>query len=342
VGIPFPDEFEVDHAPPKRTTELYGCGEKIIAGSCLGQWREIPAHGKSRERFLLEGDFELDSPGNYHIRARRAERVQGEKGDDLSVDLDVASEFDVDLRAPKPGELEAVYQPLFEELYSRNSTVQHLAVSAVTQNPPPFAESVILKLANDQSVSTSGLPTQYVVDGLRRLATPATQARLLEIASTTSPEHVRQPAIEALGMIGNPGDCQAMLAIASASENYTQAEAYLVAGRICKERALPTLTSLVGPGNSQLLMGVALGLVNTSSRNAVPPLIALLQSPDLDPRRHAAGGLATLTHRKSKHGVENEDSAKQSHTEWLNWWSANGRSAPIYGYDQCMAPEPLF
>ena len=75
-------------------------------------------------------------------------------------------------------------------------------------------------------------------------------------------------------------DCQAMLAIASASENYTQAEAYIVAGRICKERALPNLTGLVGSADSQLLMGVARAFVNTSSREAVSPLIALLQSPD--------------------------------------------------------------
>ena len=29
-----PNKFEVDNASPKRTIELYGCGEKIYAGSC--------------------------------------------------------------------------------------------------------------------------------------------------------------------------------------------------------------------------------------------------------------------------------------------------------------------
>src|SRR5438552_13659552 len=30
-----PSEFRIDNAPPKPTIELYGCGKKIIAGSCL-------------------------------------------------------------------------------------------------------------------------------------------------------------------------------------------------------------------------------------------------------------------------------------------------------------------
>src|SRR4051794_32309594 len=66
-----PNEFRIDSAPPKPTIELYGCGEKIIAGSCLGSWREIRAQGRFRQRILLEGAFELDSPGNYHVRAER-------------------------------------------------------------------------------------------------------------------------------------------------------------------------------------------------------------------------------------------------------------------------------
>src|SRR5207245_2266648 len=155
-----PNKFEVDNAPLKRTIELYGCGEKIIAGSCLQSSREIRPNGKFRKRILLEGAFELNSPGNYHIRAKRS-----------SVELNVASEFDVDLRAPRPGELEAAYQPLFGELASRNPTVQFLAASAVTQNPPSFAEAVILEFANDPLIAISSSATQYEVNGLKRLAT---------------------------------------------------------------------------------------------------------------------------------------------------------------------------
>jgi len=334
-----PNKFEVDDAPPpKRTVELYGCGPKIIAGSCLGSLREIRPNGKSQERFLLEGAFELNAPRKYHIRAKRSERVHAAKRNELIVELNVASEFDVTLRAPKAGELEAAYQAFFGELTSRNSMVQFLAASAIAQNPPFFAEAILLSVATDPSHFASA----YAVRGLQRLATPSARATLLQMASPMSPKGLQQHAIEALGLIGNPEDCQAMLAIASASRNYTQAEAYTAAGRICKERALPALTALAGADDRQLLMGVAGGLANTYSRSAVPPLITLLQSPDSITRGHAEDGLAKLTHRRSKYGVEDEDAAEQSHIEWLNWWSVSGNTAPIYGSDQCMPPQPLY
>ena len=327
-----PHRFEVDNAPPRRTIELYGCEKMPIGGSCLGGLREIPAGREYRKRFLLEGAFDLGSPGNYHIRAQ----TSYSKGkNELGIDLNVASEFDVSLRAPNPGELEAAYQPFLDDLRSRDITVRSFAASAVTQNPPSFGEEAILILANDPVISTAS------IHGLMRLATSAARAKLLQMASMASPEYVRQPAIEALGEIGNPEDCQAMLAIASESKNYTQAEAYIVAGRICKETALPTLNGLVAADRSQLLMGVVGGLANTSSRIAVPPLISLLQNPDRNTRRAAADGLARLTHRTSKRGIEDDDSAKQSHSEWSDWWSVNSSTAPIYSSDQCAATQLL-
>jgi len=330
-----PDQFEVDNAPPRRTIELYGCGLKGMGGSCAGSLREIAAGEEYRKRLLLEGAFELDSPGNYHIRAKREQTIHSKDKIELGVDLKVASEFDVDLRAPNSGELEAAYQPFLIDLHSRDIMVRSFAATAVTQNPPSFVEAALLTLSNDPVIPTAS------IEGLKSLADTTARARLLEMSSTASPENVRQPAIQALGEIGNPEDCRAMLAIASENKNYTQTEAYIVAGRICKETALPELNSLVTVDSSQLLMGVAGGLANTSSRMAVPPLIRLLQNPDRDTRQAAADALATLTHRTAKLGIEDEGSAKQSQTEWSDWWSVNGSTATIYNSDQCRAPEPL-
>ena len=320
-----PDRFEVDNATPRKTIELYGCGRKTIAGSCLGSTQEIRPGKKYRERFLLDGPFELDSPGTYHVRAKSG----------LEGNLNVTSEFSVDIRAPKPGELEAAYKTLFHKLHSKDIMIQQFAALEVVQNPPSFAEGPILALADDRDMS------ELSIEGLKRLATPATRAKLVEMASASSPEYVRQPAIQALGEIGTPEDCQAMLAIARASTNYTQAEAYIMAGHICGERALPALKKLAGPNDSQLLMGVAYGLANTCSREAVAPLIGLLQNSDVNVRRTVSDALATITHRASPHGIEVAASAEQSYVDWLNWWSVNSGTAPIYGSDQCGALQPL-
>jgi hypothetical protein len=330
-----PHQFEVDNAPTKRRIELFGCGRKPIGGSCLGSSREIPAGGVYRKRYLLEGDFELDSPGSYHIRTRREQTIQSKDKSEPNFNLKVASEFSVDVRAANPGELEAAYQPFLDDLRSRDIMIRSFAASAVTQHPPAFAEGAILTLSNDPVISTAS------IEGLERLANRTTRARLLEMASTASPEYVRQPAIQALGEIGNPEDCRALLEIASENKNYTQTEAYIVAGHICKEAALAELNNLVTADSSQLLMGVAGSLANTSSRMAVPSLIRLLRNPDRNTRRAASDGLATLTHRISNHGIEDEESAKQAYAEWSNWWSNNGRTMPIYSSDQCAAPHPL-
>jgi hypothetical protein len=330
-----PHQFEVANAPSKRKIELYGCGEKVTGGSCLGSSREIPAGGEYQKRLLVEGDFEVDSPGRYHIRAKREQTIHTKEGNDLGIDLKVDSEFDVDIRAPNAAELAATYQPLLDDLHSRDTMVRSLAASAVTQHPPDFAEAAILALADDPVIPAAS------IEGLKRLATPLSRAKLLQMASASSPEYLRQPAIEALGEVGNAEDCEAMLKVASENMNYTQAEAYIVAGRICKERALPTLNDLLAADGWQLLMGVAGGLANTSSRSAVVPLISLLQSSDGNIRRAATDALATLTHRKSKYGIGDEDSAKESFSEWLDWWSIDGGTAPIYSSDQCTEPQLL-
>ena len=306
-----------------------------MGGSCLIVTRQIPAGQTYQKRFLLEGPFELASAGTYHVRATRKQAVGSVETNVLPISVDVQSEFDITLRVPEEGELEAAYQPLLNDLASRDLMVRYLAASAVTQNPPRFAEVPILALADDRPLA------DLSINGLKRLATPAARAKLLQMASLSSPESTRQPAIRALGEIGNSEDCEAMLEIAGQNSNYTQAEAYIIAGRICKERAIPVLYSLIPSAGSQLLMGIVGGLENTSSRRAVPALIGLLQNPDRNIRRDAHEALATLTHRIAKYGTADEDSARKSYGQWSKWWAANGKKARIYTSDQCIEPQPL-
>ena len=331
----YPQQFEVDNASPAKHIGLYTCAAQGIAGSCLGSLVEIPAGGKYLERFLLEGLFQIDSPGIYHIRAKREQEIRSKGTEEVLANLKVESKFDLLLQAPEEDELEAAYNPFLNDLNSKDLIVKYFAASAITQNPPPFAEAAILALANDQLIPAAS------VGGLERLATPAARAKLLQMSSTSSPEYLRQAAIPALGEIGNSDDCEAMLDIAGQNENYTQGEAYIVSGRICKEQAIPTLLRLLPAADSQLLMYLATALENTLSRDAVPPLITLLLNPDEFVRRDAEEALATLTHRRSKYGIADANSARQSYGEWSNWWAGNSKAANLYGPDACSEPQLL-
>lgn len=243
------------------------------------------------------------------------------------------SNFDVPIRSPRERELEAAYRPFLNDLHSDNLIAKYFAASAVTQNPPRFAEAAILALANDAPGASVG--------GLERLATPAARAKLRQMSSIDSPDYLRQASIQALGEIGNLDDCEAMLDIASENEHYTQGVAYIASAQICKERAVPALLRLLPAADEELLMYIATALENTHSRVAVPPLITLLSNPDASVRGRAEEALATLTHQRSQYGIDDADSARESNRDWATWWARNSAAANIYGTDACVEPQLL-
>jgi hypothetical protein len=331
---PGPEPFDVDGATRKKKAAPFGCGPIGFAGSCLVGASEIPAGGKYIKRMFLNGPFLLNSPRTYHVHATSEEDIQRWGGRAVLAHLHVESEFEVTLRTPQEGELEAAYKPFFDDLKSEDATVRYFAASAITQNPPVFAEKAISALADDPITAT------VKREGLGRLGTPTARAELIAMAST-GPDEFRQPAIQALGELGNPSDCQALLFIGSQNKDYTRGEAYMYAGRVCKERAIPALSRLL-PNADPLLSGyVAAAFENTMSRDAISPLISLLASLDEGVRRDAEESLETLTHQKSQYGIASAESSNKSRMEWTSWWEANGRTAPIYGPDQCADPQPL-
>jgi hypothetical protein len=328
------DQFHVDNAASKKKFTLFGCIGGM-AGSCMSSTRDISTGGRYEQRLLLEGNFELNSPGSYHIRARREQKITRKGVNGLGLDLKVDSQFDVLLHEPTEGSLEAAYQPLLNDLNSRDYTARSLAARAITQNPPRFAEPAILAMADDSI-------TWYTsVEGLKRLGTPAARAKLLEMSSISSAEYRRQPAIAALGEIANADDCQTMLNIAAESKNYTQIEAYVAAGSICKQEAVTVFSNVIATADPPLVGGLTYALKNTMSREAVSPLIGLLQNLDVNVRRQAVDALEMLTHRESHYGVEDADAAIEAYREWSRWWSDNGKTAPLYSPNECVAPQPF-
>lgn len=90
-----------------------------------------------------------------------------------------------------------------------------------------------------------------------------------------------------------------------------------------------------------LLGGVTGGLANTSSRDAVSPLIAVLLNPDVRARQDAADALEKITHLESGFGVEENNNAQRTYNAWLSWWFLNEKTAPIFGVENCAAPQAL-
>ncbi|HXO44519.1 MAG TPA: HEAT repeat domain-containing protein [Candidatus Cybelea sp.] len=329
-----PGPFEVDGVARKKDPAPFGCGRIPFSPDCLIGGSEIPAGGKYRTRLFLNGPFVLNSPGTYRVRARKSQTIGRPDSNEVLAQLSVVSLFEVTLREPQQGELKDAYKAFFKDMKNKNPMIRDFAASAITQNPPVFAEGVISALAVDAITGTAR------AEGLGRLGTPTARAKLIEMASSGS-EEFRQPAIQALGELGNPDDCQSMLDIGNQNTNYTQAEAYMYAARICKQRAIPAFLHPLPNADSQLDGYLAVAFANTQSRDAIPPLIGLLANTNEGVRSDAEDALETLTHRKSRFGTASAEASNDSRTEWTNWWAAQAITALIYGPDRCADPQPL-
>jgi HEAT repeat protein len=338
------NHFQVTNAPILHDASLFGC---VPPGSdfydCLIGAEQVPARGILRKRYLLNGpdetQFDIASAGTYHIKTSKEARIDGKGGfGDLVADVHVENEFDILIREPADGELQSLSAPYEKDLNSRAFETQELAAHALTQNPPEFLEPVILSMADSRDDALRFA----AIDGLKKLATPAARAKLIELASDSSSvqeEGVAQQAIEALGEIANPDDCSSILRIASHAKGYTGAEAFIAAGWICRVGAIPTLVNFLRTADWYQAAGVAAALGNTGSRKAIPPLIDLLASPDESVRIEADSALFTLTHRGIQ-DVSTPAAAAQVQSAWRGWWLMNSDSAPVYRPNQCPATIP--
>jgi HEAT repeats len=330
----YPSPFEMNGVARRKENTRPHCGREAISTVCPVGGSEIPPGGKYIKRLFLNGPYVLNSPGTYSVRATSEQDIARSGGGEILAHLRIESEFEVTLFAPREGQLEAAYKPILNDLRRKDIDIRYFAAEAITQNPPTFAEAAISTLATDQITGALG------VEGLGRLGTPTARKRLIDLASTGS-EWIRQPAIQALGDLGNPDDCQALLEIGKLNEHYTQGEAYMFAGRVCRERAIPMLVPLLSNANTELSNYLAWALQNTQSRNAIAPLIGLLKNPDRNVRRNAADGLATLTHRKSQYGIDDANSSNEARSEWVTWWETNRDTATIFDPDDCADPQSL-
>ena len=329
-------QFEASTAPkPLPEVTLFGCGGGT-AGSCGGSSAEVFPGTHYQKRYLLSGPFRLDSPGIYPIRAsHKVDIYAGGSSFQVIASQDLVSEFQLKLVEPTDEELLSAYEPVLRDLKSQDGYKRSLALAAMVQHPPRVLEDVILSLADHPQTAANS------ISGLERLATPRAKARLAQLSGADNPEAIRQMAISALAALGDSEYCSSMLNIAQESSQYSRFIALRSSGYVCGEKALPLLRSLLSAADKTLRFEIAYALGNSHSREAVPILIPLLLDTDSSVRSAAAVSLASLTHRSSGNGVDDEEAAGRTYNDWVEWWTSKGVSAEVYSIDNCTESLPL-
>jgi HEAT repeat protein len=179
------------------------------------------------------------------------------------------------------------------------------------------------------------------ITGLQKLATPRAKAKLAELSGPGNPESIRQPAVQALGELGDPAYCSVMLNVAEESQQYSRFIALRAAGYLCGARVIPLARSFLDQSDPSARFEAAYALGNSASPKAIPILIALLRDADPNVRRAASDSLATLTHRKSTAGTGDTTEAEESFHKWTAWQGATGLGTTVYRIDQCAPATPL-
>lgn len=104
---------------------------------------------------------------------------------------------------------------------------------------------------------------------------------------------------------------------------------------------LPTLLSMLQSSDTEFTRPIAISALGcTGTGSVIPILLGLLRDPDMGASQRALYGLRQPTHRDigGSHWFDNPQS---QYSVWINWWSAEGVSAPTYKATECGEIKPL-
>lgn len=241
-------------------------------------------------------------------------------------------DFQITLVRGSEEELKAAFQPDVEDASTPEQGDHWLAVAAIQAMGPPFLEDLILKLAQR--------PNRASPAALLRLNTPRSKQKLAEWAQQSSNSSLQQGAIQALAETHDPSYLPVLIRTAASLTDGNRDSAIQAAG-LFGEDAIPFLQSALDDAGVDAQVAAARGLGLTRSRSAVSILIGALQNPDNEVYRAVAVSLAELTHRSITKEPWNQLPSADEYHRWHNWWLENELTAPIYGTDNCVQPQPL-
>lgn len=253
-------------------------------------------------KFLLNRRFDLTKPGKFILFVPQRTGMNAPTIESKKLTLT--------LKPSSKAELRAVYQPYINTLRSETNAEVREAIRVLADSGADFAEIHLLRFSSDPR---NGSDLQEIAqEGLSRLKSPASCARLAELADHPELHHQQQ----AVDQLGRCADTSYMLFLFRLADRDAEMRdfALLAAGESGGDSAVSRLLALASQGSLQREKALhALG--RTGSERAANALIEALPSLQDDNSRFAAlQSLATLTHHESRQ--KGFDAQVQ---EWKEW-----------------------
>lgn len=326
-------------------------GEYRTDGSCDG-WQsfscvpytvDLPPGGKNSQRVLLNFFYDLPHAGPYRVHSeRRVTWWAGSRDDERQLQT-FEGDVDLNLEPADPAAIRAVLTPYIKGLASTDHDARLEAIQALEYPAQASLESTFEGMLSSEDWDEG-------LTALRRLNSPRAREVLAKIAEFGVPPKpgandsekydraVEQYlAVGYLGEMGDPAYLPLLLQIAQQAPRESQNRLYATwgVGELGGPDAISFLVSELKASDKSWHIAAASSLASTASRDAVPVLIDLLESPDAKLRETAENGLETLTHRIVTNDDVSEMDPAKVHSLWADWWKLNSAGAQMYREQDC-------
>jgi len=277
----------------------------------------------STERFLLNFDHEINSPGDYWVEAKNFGVGKATAGD-----AHVKLNFRVEENAIAPNEL----QPWLDSLISNDRRKRFESARTLASIAPPSLEEMLLEFINNPEFR------RYAALAFHRLNTPRSihaMAKLMEGSATSE-------QIEAARYLAQTGDQRWYPLLRDAAEKNVRNSPYpAYAAELGGDKALPMLVDFARSPDREFTGGNAImAMGSTGSRDAIPVLLDYLISPDINISDRAGYALQLLTHRTAVRDPFHRNRQAEL-AKWSQWWKREGDTAHIYKGTECGEMIPL-
>jgi HEAT repeat protein len=275
------------------------------------------------ERFLLNFDHEINTPGDYWVEAKHSGLGNPTEGD-----AHAKLNFRVEDDTIAPSEL----QPWLDDLRSDDRRKRFEAARTLASIAPPSLEETLLGFINDPEFRI------YTALAFHRLNSPRSMDAMAELMQGP----VTNEQMEAAHYLALTDNQRWYPLLRDAAEKNVRISSYpAYAAELGGDKTLPMLIALAKSPDREFTGGNAImAMGSTGSRNGIPVLLDYLNSPDVNISDRAAYALQLLTHRTAVRDELNRNRWTES-AKWSLWWKREGVTARIYKDTECGKRIPL-